>query len=160
MTIPLPDPLVAKFNKEPDLGEDVDRKLSPWGVQRNLEALAIAAGEVRRLGTITETSASSTALADGATVHTVTAPVAGAYVVAGGGNFAFVGGSRRGFQLRKNGGLFAAQIVGLVSNDTTLNVSRPILLAAGDSITMTTIHDAGGSQNHNSTYLTLALVGL
>lgn len=160
MTFALPDALVARHDKEPDLGEDVDRKLSPWGVQRNFEALAMAAEEVRRLGTITETSASSTAFADGATVHTVTAPVAGAYVVAGGGNFAFVGGSRRGFHLRKNASSFAAEIVGLTSNDTTVNVSRPILLAAGDSITMTTVHDAGGSQNHNSTYLTLALVGL
>ena len=160
MTFALPDALVARHDKEPDLGEDVDRKLSPWGVQRNFEALAAAAEEVRRLGTITEDTGSSGALADGATVLTVAAPVAGSYVVTGGGNFAFVGGTRRGFRLLNNGSVFATQIVGLVSNDTTLNLSRPILLAAGDSITMTTIHDAGGSQNHNSTYLTLALVGL
>lgn len=160
MTFALPDALVARHDKEPDLGEDVDRKLSPWGVQRNFEALAAAAEEVRRLGTITETSGVSAAFADGATIHTVAAPVAGTYVVAGGGNFAFVGGSRRGLRLHKNGGAFATQIVPLVANDTTLNLSRPIVLAASDSITLTTIHDAGGSQNHNSTYLTLALVGL
>lgn len=40
MSLSLPDPLVVKHDTDPELGEDADRKLSPWGVQRNLEKIA------------------------------------------------------------------------------------------------------------------------
>lgn len=40
MTLPLPDPLVSRHADAPLQGEDVGQRLSPWGVQRNFEAVA------------------------------------------------------------------------------------------------------------------------
>lgn len=57
MTLPLPDPLVAVRDGTRPLGEDVDHRLSPWGVQRNFEAIAqrfpLGPGDLHFGGTVT-----------------------------------------------------------------------------------------------------------
>lgn len=40
MTLALPEPQIAVPERMPQLPEDVEHRVSPWGVQRNLEALA------------------------------------------------------------------------------------------------------------------------
>jgi hypothetical protein len=99
----------------------------------------------------------SGAFADGATIHSFTIGLDGVYVIDGGATFAFTGGTRRGLRITASGlGTLKATMTPATGNDTQHSISRVRFLPAGATVALTTSHDAGGSQNHNSTSLTAA----